>query len=188
MSRNDFFLQLSIFGMTAAIFSLMVVKFYPSGLFSMQKVKAAALIDPAPNLEVKNGSAIRIKVSPNRIAIPSINVDLAVDKGVIVDNDWTLFDDKVSWLSTSEEPGFGNVIIYGHNRLNLFASLKDLKVGDEITVEQKGRKYTYMVFEKRRVVPTDVDSVVSNENRLTLYTCDGSFDTKRLVVIALPKS
>ena len=35
--------------------------------------------------------------------------------------------------------------------------------------------------------PEDVEAILSEDNQLTLYTCEGSFDQKRLVVYADPK-
>lgn len=111
---------------------------------------------------------------------------MTVAEARIENNQWTLYDDKVSWLSTSAQPSDGNVIIYAHNRKNLFGSLAKVSIGDDIFLEHLGKTFSYTVKEKNRVLPTSIDSVVSNENRLTLYTCDGAFDQKRLVIVAIP--
>jgi len=59
-----------------------------------------------------------------------------------------------------------------------------LKIGDEIEIYEGDTKFSYKVIEVRRIKPTDVDAILSDRNRLTLYTCDGRFDQKRLVVYA----
>lgn len=124
-----------------------------------------------------------IASSPTDIKIPKLNLDLAVSPSIIENNSWQLFDDRVAWLSTSSIPGKGNTILYAHDRTGLFGDLYKLKTGDEIDIYNGGWN-TYMVTEIHAVTPTDVNSVFGNENRLTLYTCEGTFDAKRLVVYA----
>lgn len=117
-----------------------------------------------------------------------MSLDLSVAPGIVKNNQWTLFDDKISWLATSEAPGSGkNVILYGHNRHLLFGDLDKLKIGEEIIVKNSNDTFTYTVWEMRKVLPEEVDVIISPKNQLTLYTCDGSFDERRLIVIAYPK-
>lgn len=181
MLKSDFLLQITIFGMTAIMLALFVAKIYPSGLFKHQDVSLAAADQAIKLIPIPT-------TPPNTIIIPSVNVNLPIAKGTIVDNKWVLYDDKVSWLATSQTAGRGNVILYAHNRDKLFGTLKDLEIGQEISLKQDGKSYVYQVTQKRRVTPHDVDAILSNNDQLTLYTCDGSFDQKRLIVIALPKS
>ena len=128
--------------------------------------------------------AASVKVSPSKISIPALNIDLPVASGAISADTWTLYEDKASWLSTSETPGDGNVIIYAHNRKGLFGSLANITPGDKVLVDHEGNTFNYEVTEKRKVVPSDVDAILSENDQLTLYTCDGSFDQKRLIVKA----
>lgn len=121
--------------------------------------------------------------APSDIKIPKLNLDLAISPSVVKGNDWEVFDDRVAWLSTSAVPGKGNTILYAHERAGLFGDLYKLKIGDEISV-YNGNWITYKVTELHLVKPTDVNSILSNDNRLTLYTCEGTFDQKRLVVYA----
>lgn len=127
---------------------------------------------------------------PASIAIPTLDLDLLIAPGIVKKNQWTLYDDKISWLATSEPPGSGkNVILYGHNRPLLFGKLDSLQIGEEIIViDSSGAAFTYTVAQTRKVSPEDVDVIISPKNQLTLYTCEGSFDEKRLVVIAYPKT
>ncbi len=126
------------------------------------------------------------KLPPTRIKISSLNLDLPVSAGLVKDNTWDMFDDKIAWLATSAVPGEGNVILYGHNRRGLFGNLYKVKIGGVIEVKKGEDWVSYKVTEVRRVLPTDVQSILSDKSRLTLYTCDGSFDQKRLVVYADP--
>lgn len=164
----------------AFIFALMFARFYPH---PTESVHAETQM-----LDVSELSAddVKTKKSPSSISIPTLGLELPVAAGVVKENQWTLFEDKASWLSTSEEPGFGNIIIYAHNRPNLFGNLDDILVGDEIVLAHQGKPHFYKVNEVRKVTPDDIGAVLSSKNRLTLYTCDGAFDQKRLVVIAEP--
>ncbi len=123
---------------------------------------------------------------PTAIRIAKLYLNLPVQAAVVHDNHWDLFDTSVSWLSTSSVPGQGNVILYAHNRKQLFGNLYQLKPGDVIEVQQQDHWLTYKVDISRSVTAKDIDAVLSTDNRLTLYTCDGSFDQKRLVVYASP--
>lgn len=126
------------------------------------------------------------KIPPTRIRITTLKKDLPVQAALVRGNDWDMFDDAIAWLSTSAVPGEGNVILYGHNRTRLFGDLYKLKAGDVVEVEQNGAWRRYSVTESRAVKANDVDSILSDEDRLTLYTCEGSFDQKRRVVYANP--
>jgi len=121
--------------------------------------------------------------SPTDIKIPKLNLDLAVSPSVIKNNEWQLFNDRVAWLSTSAIPTKGNTILYAHDRAGLFGDLYKLKVGEEIDI-YNGNWISYKVTEIHAVTSTDINAVFGNENRLTLYTCEGTFDEKRLVVYA----
>jgi LPXTG-site transpeptidase (sortase) family protein len=143
------------------------------------------LTDPNLKWSKENPSIVQTAVKiPSNIKIPKLNLDLAVSASVVKGNDWEVFDDKVAWLSTSSLPGEGNTILYAHDRVGLFADLYKLKIGDEISIFSNDSWKTYKVIEVRKVLPTDINSILSNRNRLTLYTCNGAFDQKRLVVYA----
>jgi len=126
---------------------------------------------------------VNIILTPTNIKISKLNLDLAVSPSVVKDNNWELFDDRVAWLSTSNLPGKGNTILYAHDRPGLFGDLYKLKKGDQVEI-YNNKWFTYKVIEVRKVNPTDVNSILSDKNRLTLFTCNGSFDQKRLVVYA----
>lgn len=139
--------------------------------------------DPSLSLFMPQVSPRVDTLSPTDIKISSINLDIAISPSVVKGNDWQLFDDRVAWLSTSALPGNGNTILYAHDRVGLFGNLSKLKVGDEIMI-YFNKWIIYKVIELHAVTPTDVNSILSNRNRLTLFTCEGTFDQKRLVVYA----
>lgn len=129
-------------------------------------------------------SSSKTRQPPTSISIPKINKDLPIQAAQVKDNNWQMFDKAVAWLATSQVPGEGNVILYAHNWKSLWADLYKLNPGDKIEVKQNQKIHVYEVYESRAVNPTDVESILSNENMLTMYTCEGSFDQKRRVVFA----
>jgi len=123
---------------------------------------------------------------PTAINIPKIHKNLPIKPATVRGNEWELFGDAVAWLSTSAVPGEGNVILYAHDWTNLWADLSLVKPGDTIEVQQNNIWKPYKVTQSRAVDQHDTQSVLSDENRLTLYTCEGSFDQKRRLVYAVP--
>lgn len=125
--------------------------------------------------------------SPQRIIIHKLGIDVTVDDGGFLDDEWILFDSKASFLPTSGLPGEGfNTIIYAHNKPKLFGGLKKLKIGDEISlIDNKNKQFSYKVVSINQVDPELVRAIKSDlVNTLTLFTCDGALDEYRLVVQA----
>ncbi len=124
---------------------------------------------------------------PSKIIINKIKLDLAIERGGIENDEWVLFNDKASFLSTSGLPGEGyNTIIYAHNKYKLFANLKKLAIGDKIEIiDAKDNSFIYKVNSINRVESDLVRAIKSDlVDTLTLFTCDGSLDQYRLVVQA----
>ena len=107
------------------------------------------------------------------------------------------FETSLAQLPGTSLPGQkGNVFITGHSsilsklsgkQIAFFATLPNIKKGDEVIATALGQKYTYEVMGMKVVDPKDV-SVINppdEEGRyLTLMTCvPPGFNTKRLVVL-----
>ena len=131
-----------------------------------------------------NSVNIITKQPPTGIHIARLSKTWPIQAANVQDNTWDMFDDAVAWLSTSAIPGEGNVILYAHNRESLWKNLYKLTIGDIVEVDSNGKKYSYTVVRSKAVKSNDVSSVLSTENQLTMYTCEGSFDVKRRVVYA----
>ncbi len=124
---------------------------------------------------------------PVSIRIPSIAVELPIEQSAITNNTWTTSHIGVSYLTTSPLPGtWGNSILYGHNWNNILGSLKDAKPGDEIQIKfNTGTKRRFIINTMGTVTPDQTHVLLpSNDVRITLYTCSGFLDNKRLVVTA----
>jgi LPXTG-site transpeptidase (sortase) family protein len=124
---------------------------------------------------------------PTRLVIPTLALDLPVIPAHAARGVWSTTTHGVSYLTTSPLPGeSGNMVIYGHNYARLLGNLGKVKPGQAIQVFRGDVAYTYIVHFVGVVDPTDTYIVENTSDaRLTLYTCTGFLDTKRLVVTAL---
>ena len=88
----------------------------------------------------------------------------------------------------SASPGdAGNTVIFAHARDELFGPIRELKKDDAIYVLTKNSWHKYTVLETKFVEPKDVEVIApTTDETLTLYTCSGFLDSKRLIVIAKP--
>ncbi|MDQ6712288.1 MAG: sortase [Candidatus Dormibacteraeota bacterium] len=99
---------------------------------------------------------------------------------------------SVTHYAFSSPIGSGNAVLYGHDDIegSVFASLKDLKAGDEVDVaDASGVDVVYRVTGKPTIVaPTAIQILdPTNDVRLTLFTCWPNWvDTQRVVVTAMP--
>lgn len=129
-------------------------------------------------------------VAPTGIVIPSIHVWLPVYGASVRGGNWETTNKGVSFLTGSASVGgVGNAIFYGHDWPNLLGNLKNVRPGDTIQIISKtGQNFFYEVSTVQEVSPADVSVLAqTTDSRVTLYTCSGFLDTKRLVVVALLK-
>lgn len=123
---------------------------------------------------------------PTRIVVPKLSIDLLVKKSLIINGYWEVFEDSAAWGDTSGLPGeVGNQVIFAHVREGLFLPLKEIMLDDVVYVFTDERWYSYKVVEIKEVFPNQVEVIAPTEDEtLTLYTCSGYQDTKRLIVVA----
>jgi len=140
------------------------------------------------------------KVGPEpKIIIPKINVEIPVvyDSPSINEADIqaSLEDGVVHYPSTPNPGEKGNSVVVGHSSNNIFNSgkykfafvlLSRLEKGDTFFVNYKGVRYTYKIYEKKIVSPTDVGVLGPNNKTatMTLITCDPpGTSINRLIVV-----
>ncbi len=127
------------------------------------------------------------QIAPIGIKINSINLSLGITPAQINNNRWEASTTGISHLKSSVVPGQkGNAVLYGHNWPNLLGNLKDVKVGDTINVTNSDQsEKTFVIEYITEVTPLEISILEESEDtRITLYTCSGFLDTKRLVVVA----
>lgn len=98
------------------------------------------------------------------------------------------------WTSTPDKGG--NTVLVGHAYYlkngfyskSTFYELDTLKAGDEIVMNWKGKAYTYVVKETKKVKPTDISiEDQTTTPTLTIYTCGRFTNLTRTVVVATLK-
>jgi len=144
----------------------------------------------ANSAKVLSSNTINETTAPTGIIIPSIHVWLPVYNASVTNGNWETTNKGVSFLSGSATVGgVGNAIFYGHDWPNLLGNLKNVLPGDTIQIISKtGEEFFYEVSTVQEVTPADVSVLAQTvDSRVTIYTCSGFLDSKRLVVVALLK-
>ena len=116
-----------------------------------------------------------------------IGIDIEIKEAEIVKGVWQVYPTSVSHLNSSGRIGEEkNIVIYGHNKDDVFGPIRYMKEGSEIELsDENGKKYIYKVVKTDIVKPDNLDYVLpKNEEILTLYTCVGFFDSERFIVVA----
>lgn len=134
---------------------------------------------------LKNQSKDKTKTPPVRILIPDLSINLPVKEARVVKGFWEVFPAEAGWGSGSAYPGeVGNQVIFAHAREGMFQPLKKARLNQLVYVFTKEKWFLYSIKDIKEVNPDNV-SVISptSDETLTLYTCSGFSDSKRLIVI-----
>jgi sortase A len=117
-----------------------------------------------------------------------MSLDIPIVEARVIDGFWELSETTASHGVGSANPGeLGNTVIFAHARDELFGPLRNLRQDAFVYVLSKDRWFRYQVIETKLVDPNAVEVIAPTEDEiLTLYTCSGFFDTKRLIVVAKP--
>src|SRR5579872_2604265 len=80
---------------------------------------------------------VRVKYSlankPVFVDIAKVNLHIPIVESEVVGNIWQINQNGASHLATSDYPGYpGNIVIYAHNKDNLFGPIRWLSKGDKI--------------------------------------------------------
>lgn len=123
---------------------------------------------------------------PDRIILPNLSIDLPVKKAKVIAGYWEVFTDTAGWGEGSGVPGQpGNQVIFAHAREGLFLPLRKIKNGMKIYVFNQDKYFSYEVKEIKEVLPNQIETIAPTiDETLTLYTCSGFEDSKRLIVTA----
>lgn len=123
-----------------------------------------------------------------RIIIPSRKIDLPIVEAKVVAGYWEVAETTASHGVGSAYPAEnGNVVIFAHARAGMFLPLRDIKVDELVYILGYEKWYRYRVVRTKLVDPKDVEVIAPTETEtLTLFTCSGFMDSKRLIVTAVP--
>lgn len=137
------------------------------------------------------------------LIIPKINVEVPILLDAVASDNNSLnaaMAEGVAWFNivgANALPGEkGNFVVSGHSSNDMFdnskykfifARLEQLKNGDNIYVNYKGKRYIYTIYESRVVAPNDVASLTQPVDKpiITLITCTPlGTDLNRLLIFA----
>ncbi|MEK7528207.1 MAG: sortase [Patescibacteria group bacterium] len=151
--------------------------------------------------------ALEVHPPDVRMVIPRIRKNVPV-VGVgnenLIARDWdglekdiqeSLKDGVIHYPGTALPGEGGNVVLTGHSSYyawdagrfkDVFALLHEVEVADRVVMYFDQRKYVYEVFDKRVVLPSQIDVLgQTRDDRLTLITCTPiGTNLKRLVLTA----
>jgi LPXTG-site transpeptidase (sortase) family protein len=171
----------------STIFLVAGLLFIFQGLFDLSKRLGLYKVPVTTQQTDIRDLRTEISIVPTKIEINSLKLNLPVESTLIEKGTWPTSQTGVSFLKNSGTIGLpGNLIFYGHNWKTLLGNLKNIKVKDEIVLtDATGKNFIYTVAYIAQVDQKDV-SILNNttDERLTLYTCIGLLDQKRLVVVA----
>ncbi|MBR0479855.1 class E sortase [Candidatus Saccharibacteria bacterium] len=141
---------------------------------------------PPSEIEAVDPTIVQTVSPEPRIIIPKLNVDVPVHFGIsLLEVDAAMRSGVAHYRipGASAFPGeIGNLVITGHSAGDVYSSnqykyifsgLERLEDGDLIYVNYNSVRYTYRVFKKEVVEPTNVSSLVVETSKpiLTLITC-----------------
>lgn len=133
---------------------------------------------------VKNSNIKPIYIKSYPVGIDIEVGDTTINKGV-----WSILPNKASYLIDSAGIGdSGNIIIYGHNKDTILGPLRWINKGALIELTGSDQKqYKYRVEIIDTIDPNNLKYIEQKEKEtLTIYTCSGFLDTKRVVAVAYP--
>ncbi len=125
---------------------------------------------------------------PISVAIPDASIQTPIFPSKLKGEGWEITNKGVSYLVSSPIPGTrGNSILYGHNWPTILGNLENVKTGQKVIIlTNTGSKKEFIIKSIAIVTPDQVHVLdPSNDVRITLYTCTGFLDSKRLVVTAV---
>lgn len=189
-------LQSILFGLGIGSFAVIIMLF---GFFNERII--APFITPSKIVSntpiISDGGTVA--AGEAKVVIPKINVEIPViyDQTSVKEEDiQSALENGVVHYATTSSPGEqGNTVIFGHSSNNIlnkgkykfaFVLLNRLEVGDTFSLTKDGKRYTYKVYEKKVVKPTEVSvlGATSKAATATLITCDPpGTSLNRLVVI-----
>lgn len=150
-----------------------------------QKLHTEVISVPAQSYVEEIDQKTPVQVNINQLLSQAVSVE------TYSQGQWTIADDTASFLNSSARPGQkGNIIIYGHNKKDIFGHLHSVQKGQILTITTKDTEtYSYKITDILIVDPEETEALqVTDYEVVTLYTCTGFLDRKRLVVRAVPVS
>jgi sortase A len=189
-----------MFGVAVGSITILIFLF---GFFNERII--APFIQPSRNITNLPAIITNPGANPNvsgapEIIIPKINIEVPVVYGVTSTDDpviqKALEVGVVHYADTALPGQDGNLVIVGHSSGNIFnkgqykyvfSLLREMDDGDTFYLQKDSKLYTYQIYKKEIVKPTDVGVLAAQSESpatATLITCDPpGVSSNRLVVV-----
>lgn len=132
------------------------------------------------------------------LEIPKINLSSTIIPNVDSDNEKSYLEKLKMGIAHAKGSYFpgdeGPIVLFSHSTDSLahivqynakFYALKDLEVGDAITINFKGKIYNYSVKDKKIIDPTNLNAIRQSDSKLILTTCwPPGTDWQRIAIFA----
>ena len=115
------------------------------------------------------------------IEIPSVDITRVIKE----DNNQKVLDDGyvIIFNENKDLYSINNLILAGHNTVNIFKNLKNIKLNDYIYIRYKNTKFTYKVNSKKIIDVKEISYLDETQYKnISLITCTND-DQKRLLVL-----
>lgn len=172
--------------MAFALIGFLLIGF---SLFTLSKRNDPQKLQFENNYSVEGGNtSAPTKKSVSGIEIAAIGLSLPVMPAQKTGDKWDTTSKGVSYLASTPIPGdSGNSIMYGHNWRSILGNLHHVRSGNIIKVYFSNRETKeFKVVSVSEVAPSDNSKLMPTESStLTIYTCSGFFDQRRLVVTSV---
>jgi len=126
---------------------------------------------------------------PTRITVDRLGINLTVKDGYYESStkEWTLSDNAAYFAAMTTPPNdsHGNTFIYGHNTSKIFAPLKDISVGDIVSIYTSNGHIFRYTYRSDAVVTPDITKVLYDDPsspQLTIMTCEGIWSKVRRIM------
>lgn len=181
----------------------------PSQFAALIKAQEQQKQNPGSDFtDILSSNKEKVLVPPDSnfsVVIPKIGAAEKVVPNVDPDNENEYLDvlrTSIAHAKGSAFPGLGGTIyLFAHSADNfwdvgrynaVFYLLKDMQVGDNISLFFQNKRYNYTVYDKKIVDPSDTEYITANigqGERLILQTCwPPGTAWKRLLIFAKPKN
>jgi len=164
-----------------------------AAIYPLYLQKTPAIEPLTKNQQTVFLSTVPVVSKTNRLIIPKIGVDSEIFSGnasVLNKGTWHRFPDR------GDPDSGGNFILAAHRyvaqwtpqrtvKQSVLYNIKQIIVGDTITIDWKGKRTVYIVTEIKSVKPNDSTiELITSTPQLTLYTCTlkGVNDGREVVI------
>ncbi len=138
--------------------------------------KVLAQNSPAPKVEDN---------TPVRILLPTQGIDLPIQVAPVLRDTWQVFENSAGLGANTTK---NNLVIFAHARPGMFDHLGELRIGDHFYLFGTTKWQNFEIIEKSYILPEDINTVLKTANTrltVTLFSCDGPNDEKRVVIKAI---